>query len=45
MRKEACFLNDVADAAAETDGVGVGGGAAFDEDLSFRGKEHEIDEL
>ena len=42
MRKEACFLNDVANAAPEADGIGFGGGAAFDEDLSLRRDEHAV---
>ena len=33
MREEAGFLNDVSDAAAEPDGVPLGGGAVLDEDL------------
>jgi hypothetical protein len=45
MRKESRFLDDVTDSAAETDGIAVSGGAAFDEDLSLRGDEHAIDEL
>ncbi len=44
MRKKSRFLNNVADAAAETDGIPSGGGAAFDEDLPAGGDEHAIDE-
>jgi hypothetical protein len=44
MWKETGLLNDVADAAAEMDGIGVSGGAAFDKNLSLRGDEHAINE-
>ncbi len=45
MGKEAGVLNDVADAAAEADGVPSGSGAAIDQNFPVRGKEHSIDEL
>jgi hypothetical protein len=35
MRKETGFLDDVADATTETNGIDFGRGAAFDKDLSF----------
>jgi hypothetical protein len=35
MWKETGFLDDVANAAAETNGIAFGGGAAFDENLPF----------
>ena len=38
MREQAGFLNNVADTAAEADGVPSGGRATLDEDFSFRGK-------
>lgn len=44
VRKEPAFLNNVSNAAAKTNGVGVGGGAAFDEDLAGGRKQHSIDE-
>jgi len=45
MWKETCLLNDVADASAEMDGIGFGGGAALDKNLTSRGKQHAIDKL
>ena len=38
MREEAGFLDDVTDAAAETNGVPFGGGAVLDADFPLRGK-------
>jgi hypothetical protein len=38
MGKETGVLDDVADAAAETDGIGISSGAALDENLPFRGQ-------
>src|ERR1700687_1790784 len=42
MGEEASVLNDVTDAAAEADGVPIGGRAILDEDFPFRGKQHSI---
>jgi len=44
MWEEAGVLNDIADAAAEADGVPSGSGAAVDQNFPFRGKKHSIDE-
>ena len=38
MGEESGILNDVSDAAAETDGIPIGGGAILDEDFPFRRK-------
>jgi hypothetical protein len=45
MRKEARLLNDIADATAEMDGIGVSGGAAFDKNLPLRRHKHAINKL
>lgn len=45
MRKEAGFLNDVADTAAKMNGIRFGGGTAFNEDVPLRRGEHAIDEF
>jgi len=44
MRKKACLLNNVPNRTAETDGIVVGGGPAFDKNMSLRWQEHAIDE-
>jgi len=43
MRKKASLLDDVADAAAEADGVPGGCGPAIDQDLAKGGKQHPVD--
>ncbi len=43
--EEARFLDDVADATAEANGIGFGGGATFDENLALRRDEHAIYEF
>ena len=45
MGEEAGFLNNVADTAAETDRIAIGGGAALDNDLTFGGKQQAIDKF
>lgn len=45
MRKKAGFLKDVANAAAEMNGIRRESRAAFDEDLAGGRKEQAIDEL
>ncbi len=45
MRKETCFLYDVADAAAEADGITIGSGTTLNENLALRRYEHAIDEF
>jgi len=42
MGKETGFLNNVSNAAAEMNGIVIGGGAAFDEDLPSRGDKHAV---
>ena len=44
MGKQAGLLNDVANAAAQADGVPAGGGAALDKHLACRRKEQSVDE-
>ncbi len=45
MGEKASFLNDIADAAAKTNGIPLGGGPAVDEHCSRGGKQESIDEL
>jgi len=45
MREKACVLNYIADAAAQTDGIPMGGGAAADDDLPQGGNEETIDQF
>ncbi len=45
VREKPSFLNDITDAAAQADGIPVGGGATVDEHCSRGGKQESIDEL
>ena len=42
MRKKAGLLNNVSNSAAEADGIGIGGGMPFDEDLALCRDEHAV---
>src|SRR2546422_6861198 len=44
MGKEAAFLNDVTDVAAQADGVPSGGNHAVNDDLASRWHEHAVDQ-
>jgi len=43
--EKTCVLNDIADAAAEANGVPVGSGAALDENLAGDGEQKTVDEF
>jgi len=45
MGKEAGFLNNISNAAAKANGIALGGGAAFDENLAFGRDKHAIYEF
>ena len=45
MGEKACVLNYITDAAAQTDGIPIGGGATTDDDLAGGGNEKAIDEF
>ena len=45
MREETSFLDNVSNTATEADGIGFGGGAAFDKDLPLRRDEQAIYEF
>ena len=45
MREKPCLLNNIADAAAELDGIPLDGGAVAHNDLAISGNEQPIDEL
>jgi hypothetical protein len=42
--EETGFLNNVSNSASELNGIGIGGGAAFDNNISLGGEEHAINE-
>lgn len=45
VREEASILNNISDAAAQTDGVPITGRDALDKDLPFRGQQHSVNQL
>jgi hypothetical protein len=45
MGKQAGFLNNISNAAAKANGIALGGGAAFDENLAFGRDKHAIYEF